>query len=125
MAYALSDEEREFLAEGIGHWGGPARSFDTLARLMGFDDKEDLLRGEGPRIAASLRAGDSVPPKDLMKALIATELLFGSSRLGAANDWSTVSGLNDLDCFLILRSLQHKLASLPTPEHLRRLRGNV
>jgi hypothetical protein len=66
----LSSDERDLLAHGLDHWGGPGHATDALARVMGFEDVESLYR-EGDRIAERLRGGGALSATDLARALIA------------------------------------------------------
>ena len=112
----LSTDERELLAQGLAHWGGPAHATDALARVMGFENVEDLYR-EGDRIAHQLREGSELSPVDLARALIATEFGFASDYYGAGWDWENVTGYSDADTIRRLREVQRKLigvARLPS-----------
>lgn len=104
----LSADERALLAEGLGHWGGPADATDDLARVMGFADVESLYR-DGARIAADLRGGAAMSAADWARALIATEFVFASDYYGAGCEWPTVSGLGDEETIKRLRGVQRKL----------------
>ncbi len=104
----LSADERDLLAQGLDHWGGPAHATDALARVMGFENVATLYR-EGDRIAALLREGDALSPEDLARALIATEFAFASDYYGAGWDWGNVTGFSDEDTIKRLREVQRKL----------------
>jgi hypothetical protein len=107
----LSVAERDLLAHGLDHWGGPADATDELARVMGFDDVQSLYR-DGDRIAADLREGAALSAADLARALIATEFVFASDYYGAGWDWSNVTGLGDEQTIRRLRDVQRKLAGI-------------
>jgi hypothetical protein len=104
----LSADERDLLAHGLDHWGGPGHATDALARVMGFESVEKLYR-EGGRIAGQLRAGADLGAADLARALIATEFVFVSDYYGAGWDWENVTGLSDEDTINRLREVQRKL----------------
>lgn len=104
----LSPDERDLLAHGLDHWGGPAHATDALARVMGFESVENLHR-EGRRIADELRSGGTVSAADLARALIATEVGFASDYYGAGWDWENVTGFSDEDTIKRLREVQRKL----------------
>jgi hypothetical protein len=108
---ALSPDERDLLAHGLDHWGGPAHPTDALARVMGFENREILYR-EGDRIAEQLRSGASLSAADLARALIATEFVFASDYYGAGWDWESVTGFSDEDTIKRLRGVQRKLIGL-------------
>jgi hypothetical protein len=107
----LSAAERDLLAQGLDHWGGPARATDALARVMGFENVEDLYR-EGDRVARELRRGGNLSGADLARALIATEFVFASDYYGAGWDWENVSGLSDEETIKRLREVQGKLVGV-------------
>ena len=101
-------EERELLAHGLAHWGGPAHATDALARVMGFENVERLYR-DGDGIAEQLRAGEALSVADLARALIATEFVFASDYYGAGWDWENVTGISDEVTIKRLREVQRKL----------------
>lgn len=103
----LSDDERNVLRYGLREWGGPANCTEELAVAMGFLGIEDLFR-EGDRIAQGISAGQPQTRTDWTRALLATEIVFSSRVMGAAGDWSIVTGLDDVETFRLLRSLQRK-----------------
>ena len=112
----LTTDERELLAHGLGHWGGPGHATDALAQVMGFESVEGLYR-EGERIAEQLRNGGMLSPADLARALIATEFVFASDYYGAGWDWENVTGFSDTDTIKRLREVQRKvigIARLPS-----------
>ena len=47
---------------------------------------------------------------DWTRSLLATEIVFSSEVLGAAGDWSIVSGMSDGYTLTLLRQVQSKLA---------------
>ena len=104
----LSADERDLLAHGLDHWGGPAHATDALARVMGFASVENLYR-DGDRIAGELRSGAELSAADLARALIATELVFASDYYGAGWDWENVTGFSDEDTIKRVREVQRKL----------------
>ncbi|AJT42922.1 hypothetical protein UM93_06020 [Psychromicrobium lacuslunae] len=104
--------ERRLLWEGLMQWGGPARCSEELAVAMGFESVADLYE-EGRRIRASLRAHEPMKHVDWTRAMIAAEIIFISSSLGAASDWDGVTGINDADTFKTIRDLQQHLVIWP------------
>ncbi len=94
-------------------WAGPAAPTEAMALAMGFRDVADLF-AEGERIAAFIRAGRSLTKADWRRALVATEIVFASSTVGAGLDWSIVTGYQDDETIRILRAIQRKLGGSRT-----------
>ena len=104
----LSAETRELLAMGASYWDGPAHADPRFAALLNFerDENPDL---EFRRIAASLRANESLTVLDLTRALLATEISWVSVVLGPS-DWENVHGLDqDARTLEALRVAQDEL----------------
>jgi hypothetical protein len=108
MAVELTVGERRLPREGLHQWGGPAGPTDELAAAMGFGDVSQLL-ADTARLSEQLGAGASLSPRDLKRALVATEIVFASDVFGAGVEWSIVTGLTDEETIAALRLLQRKL----------------
>jgi hypothetical protein len=104
----LTDDERSVLRQGLLQWGGPAQCSEEMAVAMGFRSCADLW-SEGLRIRDELERGDALSRLDWTRALLATEIVFASYVMGAAWDWSIVTGMDDADTLQVLRGLQPKL----------------
>jgi hypothetical protein len=105
----LTDEERDVLASGLLEWGGPASPTDAWARVMGFADRNDLVRGHGRRLAEALMRGGALPTSELRRALLATEIVFASDVVGSGVDWTSTTGRSDGETIAILRGIQRKV----------------
>ncbi|WP_433277622.1 hypothetical protein ACQPZA_01270 [Pseudonocardia xinjiangensis] len=77
---------------------------------MGFVSKEDLWRGEGRRLREALDHGEPLTRPQWWKALLATEIVFSSTVVGAGWDWTITTGLPDEETIKLLREVQRKLA---------------
>lgn len=105
----LDRDERALLLAGLNQWGGPAYATEDLALAMGFDDAEEVEQ-RCIDLYKLIETGDRLSRSDWARALVATEICFGSHILGAARDWRIVTGISDIDSFIALRRLQDKLA---------------
>lgn len=109
----LTDEQRWLLWRGLLEWTGPARCTQEMAVAMGFVSVErmfdeikpmrDLLKGDPPWLFSRV---------DWTRILLATEVVFASSVLGAGSDWSIVTGLSDAKTISLLREVQRNFARL-------------
>ncbi|MFE4195600.1 hypothetical protein ACFRJ9_07030 [Paenarthrobacter sp. NPDC056912] len=117
VQFDLDEDEREVLRRGLMEWAGPAAPTEAMALAMGFGGVDDLF-AEGERIAAFIHAGRSLTKADWRRALLATEIVFVSSTVGAGLDWSIVTGYQDDETIRILRAIQRKLGGSRTwPEN--------
>ena len=105
----LDSEERQLLVRGLNQWGGPAYATEEIAYAMGFDSVKNL-HAEASRLIPLIRRGSGLTPLDWTRSLLATEIAFSSQVLGAAGDWSIVSGMSDEYTLALLRQVQRKLA---------------
>lgn len=104
----LTEQERDLLEAGLGEWGGPASCTDEMAVAMGFDSVDDLFV-QGRSIREALAAGRALSRTDWTRALIATEVVFVSTVVGAGWDWETVTGFDDGRTLDVLRGLQRRV----------------
>lgn len=104
----LTEQEREVLEAGLREWGGPARCTEEMAIAMGFGGVEDLFI-QGDRIRRALAAGRALSRTDWTRALLATEVVFVSTVLGAGWDWETTTGFDDGKTLELLRGLQRRV----------------
>jgi hypothetical protein len=106
----LTPDERYLLERGLAEWGGPASATDALAVAIGFRDVDDLLRGDGRRLKDALRGGENLTATDWRRTLLATEIAFASTVVGAGWDWRFTTGLSDEQSIALLRNTQRKLS---------------
>jgi len=104
----LTHAERQLLCAGVGQWGGPAEVSERLAVALGFADVADF-DAETLRLSQALGGDAELSPRDAVRALVATEVVFASDVLGAGVEWETVTGYSDTETISILRDLQGKL----------------
>ena len=114
VAVDLPDEQRELMIKALSLWGGPTRPTDTIARAMGFANA-DAIEGDGERLRTALGERRGVSMRDWARALVATEIVYGSSYYGAGTDWDCVTGWSDEHTLPVLRSLQRSLGGLRAP----------
>jgi hypothetical protein len=76
---------------------------------MGFQDKEDLLRGDRRRLQEALDRSEPLTGADWRRTLLATEIVFASYVVGAGWDWSITTGLTDEETIKLLRAVQRKV----------------
>jgi hypothetical protein len=104
------------LRAGLNLWGGPASMTDELARAIWFADSEEFY-SQRDRLVAKIMQGEPLSPRDWHRALAALEFGFISWVLGAAGNWSSVTGLADQPTLEYIRAIQLKLALVrPWPE---------
>lgn len=107
----LTEEEVAVLREGLLQWGGPADCSEELAIAMGFEGRLDL-RDQSLRIIETLSSGQALTRLDWTRALLSTEINFASDVMGAGYEWSTATGLEDVETLQLLRGLQSKLVGI-------------
>jgi hypothetical protein len=111
----LNRDEVELMVEGFGQWYGPARPEPESAQLVGFESADEMADGVS-RLRAALRGGAALSRRDWKRALIATELIFGSDAFGAGVEWEIVTGRDDRRDLRLLREVQRKLVGVcPSP----------
>lgn len=103
----LDELERGVLVAALNQWGGPARPTEELAVAIGFEGLADLHR-QRPRLAAAIADGEPMSGFDWARILLATEIVFMSSLVGAAFDWEFTTGIGEEAGFKLIRSVQSK-----------------
>jgi hypothetical protein len=63
----------------------------------------------------ALASGAAISRRDWKRALIATELIFGSDTFGAGVEWEIVTGRDEGADLRLLRELQRKLVGVCPP----------
>jgi hypothetical protein len=106
----LSPDERFFLVQGLGQWGGPVSPTEELAVAIGFASVGDM-NTQRERIARQLDQGSPLTELDWTRALLCSEIMFASDVFGAGVEWEIVTPLDDETSIVILRALQRKLVS--------------
>lgn len=114
VTLALTDEEVSVLSKGLDQWGGPDDCSDEMAVAMGFENRWNLY-AESRRISHALLSRQAMTRFDWTRALLATEVDFASDVMGAGCEWSTVTGLDDLETLELLRGIQSKLVGTRVP----------
>jgi len=100
-------EQRNLLREGVVAWGGPASCTDDIAHLLDYSSA-GAFYADSDRLVRILESTEPLRALDLRRAILATELVFASYILGAAHDWSMVSGFDDEETLRILRGIQRE-----------------
>lgn len=104
----LSDDEIYLLRCGLLEWQGPARCTEQMAVAMGFSSVEELF-AESLRLRQALSDRRSLPQRDWVRILLATEVVFASDVLGSGRDWHITTGIPDTDTITRLREIQRKI----------------
>ena len=113
----LTRAEVDFMVSGFGEWFGPARPAPESATLAGFASVGEMADGIRS-LRNAILAGEAVSRRDWRRALIATELIFGSDTFGVGVEWETVTGRDEVVDLKHLRELQRKLVGVcPPPPH--------
>ena len=106
----LTSEERSFLVEGLGQWGGSAYLTEELATAMGFGSSAEF-NVERTRLARQVGRAEPLTGKDWSRVLVSTEIMFASDVFGAGVEWSIVTAFDDQTSIALLRSVQRKLVT--------------
>jgi hypothetical protein len=115
----LTDDERDFMFRNLGEWGGPARGADLLLAVFGLTTSRELV-DMAYRLGDSIREGASLSDLDWARALLLTEIAWGSDLLGAGID-ANGRGF-DHTAIDLMRSIQYKISN---GERLRLLKQHV
>jgi hypothetical protein len=113
IAIGLSADE-PLMRHGLVEWWGPANCTDELAVAMGFADRKNFF-AEIDRLLPLLDAEVPLTRFDWARALLATEIVFASTLMGAASEWNAVTDLTDAETLLLLREVQRKLVRATKP----------
>lgn len=104
----LTDDERQLLVLGLNEYLGPAKGAPLLTPLVGLTSETEftplLLR-----LMAAIEQREALSDLDWARALVLTEISWGSSLLGAGIDFS--SNMRDEKAAPLMRSLQYKLVT--------------
>ena len=110
VAIELTDDERYFMGWALGHWGGAASDAPLPVGLVGVSDWEEF-DALTDRLATAVKAGGPLSDLDWARALLLTEISFGSDLVGAGVEFEMACRFADRDGLTLLRSLQRKIAS--------------
>lgn len=108
VAIDLTDEERDFMFRSLGEWGGPAQGATLLLPVFGLSTPRELLE-MAYRLGDSIRDGAPLSDLDWARALLLTEIGWGSAVLGAGVDANSRSF--DTTAVQLLRSVQYKISN--------------
>lgn len=110
VAIDLTDDERYFMWWALGHWGGCASDAPLPVNFLGFTgwDEFDAVTD---RLATAIKSGEPLLDLDWARALLLTEISFGSDLIGAGVEFEMACRFTDQDGLKLLRSLQHKIGS--------------
>jgi hypothetical protein len=118
----LGVDQIALLRRALAEWGGPAHCSDEMAVGMGFAGAQDLYdRCDGLR--AALRDDIPLTSADWARILLTTEVVFVSDLSGSGFEWSTTTGLSDVETLPVLRGIQRKLTKTVRPYYGRRPGG--
>lgn len=104
----LEAEEVELLRLGVSHWGGPEYGAELVCRMLELP-RADALYEMARDLRQKLELEEPLHHDDQAKALLLTEVMFGSRVAGMGSQWQTVTGWDDSKTVGVLRSVQRKL----------------
>jgi len=104
----LTDDERQLLASALNEYLGPALGAPVLTPLIGLASETEfipLVTG----LMAAIEHREALSDLDWARALVLTEISWGSSLLGAGIEFA--SSMRDDKAAPLMRSLQYKLVT--------------
>jgi hypothetical protein len=104
----LTDDERQLLVLGLNEYLGPAAGAPVLTPLVGLTSETELI----PlilRLMGAIKQREALSDLDWARALVLTEISWGSSLLGAGIEFA--SNMPDDRAAPLMRSLQYKLVT--------------
>ena len=104
----LTDDERRFMSLSINEWFGPAHGQLMMLPLLALPNKaafSDMVK----RLRDACWNREPLTDLDWARALLLTEISWGSNLLGAGID--SVSNFKDEIAVDLLRSIQYKVSS--------------
>jgi hypothetical protein len=108
VAIDLTDDERLFMFHGLNEWLGPARGAPLLLPVFGMPTADEFY-DMAQRLGAAIRNTEPLSDLDWARALLLTEISWGSDLLGAGIDSAT--NFRDEMAVGLLRSIQYKISS--------------
>ncbi|MCQ4364650.1 hypothetical protein KQR54_26585 [Mycobacterium gordonae] len=118
----LTESERKFTRQALHEWQNTAAWKPFPIQVLGlsawseFDELTD-------RLAQAVTGCQSLSVLDWARVLYLTECSWASSFVGAALDFSTVSGSTDTEALGLLRGLQRKMGGMTYTDALFPGRG--
>jgi len=111
VAVDLTERERKFIWEALHQWvwsaSGKPFPFQVLG-LSKWDEFDELTA----RLACSVTDKQPLTTLDWARVLYLTECSWASSLVGAALDFSIVTGFSDTEGLTLLRGLQRKIGGV-------------
>jgi hypothetical protein len=122
VAVDLNETERKFIWHALHEWQNSAAWKPFPIDVLGLSnwDEFDELTG---RLAHAVTEGQSLTTLDWARVLYLTECSWASSLVGAALDFSIVTGFSDTEGLGLLRGLQRKIGGIDQAETLFAGRG--
>jgi hypothetical protein len=111
-------ELRRLLRDGVAYWIGPIEASDEVAALMGCRNASAMTE-EMRHLDSALGEGHPLTTRDVMRALLATELAWASALYGDPTDWENITGRTDEETLGLLRQLQATLSAGGVPLRLQ------
>jgi hypothetical protein len=115
----LADDERQLLVLALNEYLGPALGAPLLTPLVGLAAETEFIPLV-TRLMTSIEQREALSDLDWARALVLTEISWGSSLLGAGIEFA--SSMRDEKAAPLMRSLQYKLV---TAERIRMLIENA
>ena len=104
----LDEEEVELLRLGVSHWGGPEYGAELVCRMLELASVDALYQTTRD-LRQKLELDEPLHHDDQARALLLTEVMFGSRVAGMGSQWPAITGCDDPTTVRVLRSLQRKL----------------
>src|SRR5437899_2528546 len=104
----LTNDERSMFVHGLNEYLGPANGAPLLIPLLGLADRHafyDLLN----RLMQAIETNNPLSDADWARALLLTEISWGSALLGAGLDFAT--NIPDERAAPLMRSIQRKVSN--------------
>jgi hypothetical protein len=117
VAVDLTERERKFIWHALHEWQNSAAWKPFPIEVLGLSswDEFDELTW---RLAQAVTVGQLLTTLDWARVLYLTECSWASSLVGAALDFSIVTGFSDTEGLSLLRGLQRKIGGIDQAETL-------
>ncbi|MBI2700221.1 MAG: hypothetical protein HYX31_13980 [Mycobacterium sp.] len=122
VAIDLTERERAFIGQALQEWQNTAAWKPFPIQVLGLSEwsEFDVLT---ERLAQAVTGRQSLSVLDWARVLYLAECSWASSLVGAALDFSTVSGFTDTEALGLLRGLQRKIGGMKYADALFPGRG--
>jgi hypothetical protein len=104
----LTNDERSMLIQALNEYLGPANGAPLLTPLLGLRDRQAFYALLN-RLMAAIETNAPLSDVDWARALLLTEISWGSALLGAGLDFAT--SIPDERAAPMMRSIQRKIAT--------------